>query len=378
MHTRNYKILGYLFLLFTTAWLAACSYTPLGGGNGGVSSGQKPTKIALLLPLQGQVGASGQAIRNGFLTAYYYAKQNQANAPTVDVVDTSGGNIVALYQQAVAQGANFVVGPLTKENLQALAAQGQLPVPTLALNTLDNGGRIKNLYQFGLSPKDDADQGALRARQDGHQRALVIYPANAFGQGIDQAFVQNWQSQGGSIVGNYGYQSKTNLTSWVAGVMGSEQVKGGSARSQPKSRQDMDVIYLVGFPQQARQIMPLLTFYTGGKVPVYAPSLVFDGNSDPQNDRDLDGIQFSDMPWILGPDTPQWSEMRTHIMSLWGGSYSRSPRLYAMGIDAYHLTYRLGSTIKGATGTLSLDSDQHIRRQLRWAKIQDGVPQLLH
>ncbi|HVV67810.1 MAG TPA: penicillin-binding protein activator [Gammaproteobacteria bacterium] len=372
MRLRYFNFIGYLLLLLAAGWLVGCSYSSSFAG-GGAPSNQKPTKIALLLPLQGSIGASGQAVRNGFLTAYYYAKQQQSNAPTVDVIDTSGGNVVGLYQQAVAQGADFIVGPLSKDNLQTLVGQGKLTVPTLALNTLDNGGAIKNLYQFGLSPKDEAAQAAMQARSDGRQRALVIYPGSAFGQGIAGAFEKSWKNHGGSIVGNYAYQSNTNLSGWVRGVMG---VRRGSKVSS--GRQDMDMIFLVGFPEQARQIMPLLAYYNGDKIPVYATSLVYSGNPNPQNDRDLNGIQFSDMPWILGPDTPQWSEMRAHIQSLWGNSYSRFPRLYAFGIDAYHLTYRLGSSVKGATGELSLDSDQHIRRQLQWAQIQNGVPQVLH
>ena len=46
--------------------------------------------------------------------------------------------------------------------VQAIAEMGSLPVPTLALNTLDDYQSVStyNFYQFGLSPRDEAVQAA--------------------------------------------------------------------------------------------------------------------------------------------------------------------------------------------------------------------------
>ena len=74
-----------------------------------VPSGQPAQKIALLLPLQGQYGASAQAIRNGFLAAYYDDKQQGKNVPNVVVLDTSMQDVRTVYQQAIAQGASIIV-----------------------------------------------------------------------------------------------------------------------------------------------------------------------------------------------------------------------------------------------------------------------------
>lgn len=362
-------------LVIAAAWLGGCSH--LMSGNAADVPAYKPKQITLLLPLQGANGANGQAIRNGFLTAYYYAKQRQPDAPTVNVVDTSGGNVVELYQQAVAQGSDFIVGPLTKTELTALASQKNLSRPTLALNTLDNGATIPNLYQFGLSPQDEARQAALRAKQAGYQRALVFYPRGNWGQGIATAFQQTFEQNGGTVVSAQPFAPREDFSARVAEALGVNP----SAKRNARPRQDIDMVFLAASPQEARQIKPRLVFYNAGSIPVYATSLIYSGIPTPQYDTDLDGVEFDDMPWLLGPDTPQWSEMRNHIITLWGSSYNQSPRLYALGIDAYHLTYRLAdlshSTLPGATGTLSLDSNLRVNRQLEWAKMQNGVPQPL-
>ncbi len=379
MYSRIIKIISAVFLIAFTLWLAGCATAGIGGG----PSVPKATKVALLLPLQGPNAARGQAIRNGFLTAYYYAKQQQPDAPAVDVIDTSRGNVVELYQQAVANGANFVVGPLTKEELRAVASQGRLPVPTLALNTLDDGARVANLYQFGLSPQDEAQQAAVRARQDGHSRVLVIVPAGTWGQGIAAAFEKQWQSLGGTVVDSYAYPPKGDFSYGIRNLLRVNPPPKNSTPGQrysPQPRQDADMIFLAAFPQQARQIKPSLLFYNAGNVPVYATSLIYSGKPSPGYDQDLNGIEFGDMPWLLGPDLPQWGEIREQMKSSWAASYGASPRLYALGIDAYHLTYGLGrlttgANLQGATGNLSVDSNQYIKRQLEWAKIENGLPQ---
>src|SRR5690606_24490103 len=150
--------------------------------------------------------ASGQAVRNGFLASYYAAKEQNPNTPTVDVLDTSKGNVVALYQQAIAQGADFVVGPLKKEDVETLAASGNLPVPVLALNTLNDGRSVRNLYQFGLSPQEEAMQVAVKAVQNGYSRALVVAADDAWSQGVADAFQQQFVMQGGVITEDFAYK----------------------------------------------------------------------------------------------------------------------------------------------------------------------------
>ncbi len=88
-----------------------------------------PGRIALLLPLRGVYAESGQAIRDGFLAVYYQSLADDAAAPTIRIVDTGSGDIVSLYHQAIAQGANVVVGPLSKEEGMQLVQAGSSASP---------------------------------------------------------------------------------------------------------------------------------------------------------------------------------------------------------------------------------------------------------
>ncbi len=359
---------------------------------------QTPQKIVLLLPLSGKYGPSGQAIRNGFLTAYYQDKAQDHTTLSIDVMDTSEMTTVdTLYQNAVTQQANIVVGPLSKHNVQTLAQLQPLPIPVLALNSIDASQlakpRSKSFFQFSLSPQAEAKRTAQRAWRDGHTQAIMITPQGPWGEGIAAAFKQQWQAQGGRIAGSISTSSRSALSDEIKHLL---EVDSSQARHRqldsvlhentkaiPERRQDVDAIFLAEPPAMARQIRPLLKFYYAGNIPVYATSLIYSGSPHPNLDRDLNGIIFGDMPWVLAP-TPAQKSMQQKMRRLWPQSFERYTRLYALGYDAYHLTSQINRLelfpqfgIQGATGQLSL-SQNHIQRRLTWARFHRGTPVLTH
>src|SRR5690554_4299763 len=96
-----------------------------------------PSEIALLLPMTGPLASAAESIYAGFAAAYYASDDR----PRIRVYDVGadGRHVATAYEEAITAGAEFVVGPLTKESLVALAGQAELPVPVLALNTLPDG-----------------------------------------------------------------------------------------------------------------------------------------------------------------------------------------------------------------------------------------------
>lgn len=393
MMTRQLKKLGFSLILLGTCLIAAC--TTVSGGsaqtfaapNLPIPGTSGPAKIALLLPMSGQFAGSAQTVKNGFFAAYYADKQNNANAPSVTVIDSSKG-IHSAYQQAISGGATQVVGPLTKPQVAELASAGNISVPTLALNSLDGNKAPANLYQYSLSLREEAIQAAERAKRDGYKRVIIIAPAGQWGQSTANAFAQRWQSLGGQIADTLAFSSTSTLTSGIGTVlhaptiatqrkMMKDKVKGPIPADQMR-RQDFDVIFLVGTPQQARLIRPLLKFYYAGNIPVYATSSIYSGHPSPETDRDLNGVIFCDMPWILGNQLPSnVAAIKSSSASLAGND----SKLFAFGVDAYLISTninRLGgspsSGISGATGILYLGPQHQIQRQLLWVKIQNGVP----
>ncbi|MBI3772101.1 MAG: penicillin-binding protein activator [Gammaproteobacteria bacterium] len=364
-------------------------------GTGNVTSIGKAQHIALLLPLSGDFAPHSAAVRDGFLAAFY-AGQKADYRPDIRVYDT--GNDLqtgrAAYRRALDEGADFIVGPLSKPLLEDLSSSNNFPVPTLALNYTQSEASINNLFQFGLSPEDEARQVAERAWLDGYSKALMLTPEGEWGQRLNETFSTHWRELGGEILEAQTYPPNSNdFADPVAALLNVDasqarfqvlkQLLGRDIKFEPAPRQDADFIFVAAFPRQARQIRPQLKFQYAGALPVYTTSHVFGGEANPNLDRDMDGIMFPDIPWVLNPSAdhdPNWEQ----INRLWSDTAPAYRRLYALGIDAYTLMTQLDalqrnreSPIQGETGNLFLDDKNRVHRQLLWARFKEGEPRLL-
>jgi len=336
-----------------------------------------PKKIALLLPITGKLAGPGGAVRDGFMQAYDLAKKSEDLV--VQVYDTDKANASTLYQQAIAEGADYVVGPLDKADVTNIAAMNH-PVPTILLNDIPRSVR-QNAYQFGLSPANEAMQVAARARKNGHTRALIIAPDSLWGNEVVAAFTGQWQASGGQIVDAMRYSETENIAPAVKQLLHATEVArptrghpvNHAASASSRRRQDFDMIFLLAYPSKARQIMPMLKYYFAGNVPVYATSIVYSGSANAQKDRDLDGIIFCDMPWVFNHQmgSKNWPEQ-------WN-SYNR---LYALGMDSFILVTQLNQLLlfpamgfSDRSGVLYLNPNQQIARILSWGRITQGLAQ---
>ncbi len=328
-----------------------------------------PKHIALLLPLQGPYAGQGKTIRDGFMRAYY-ARAKTMPRQTLSFIDTSQNpDIAALYQQAVSKGADFVIGPLTKNDVQMIQRMGNFPAQTLALNYSDSESLPTNFYEFGLSPLDETKQLADKASQAGHRRAILIAPRNDWGQRISKSLTAQWQNNGGAVVDVFYFSEDTNFSQAIPDLLhinakaDREMMKKENDKNMlaKQRRQDFDVIFLLAQPKEARQIVPLLKYYYAGNVPIYATSTVYAGISNPQRDVDLNGVIFCDIP------------------SLIKSKNGKGNRLFAVGYDSYMLSHEMPRLIAiqnfpvyGATGALTLTSQHKIYRRLPWTQIQEG------
>ena len=348
---------------------------------------QPLTKIALLLPQEGPLAGVARALRDGFMAAHFQAQQSGQPAPAVQVFDSS--RITSLddfYRQAQAAGVQLVVGPLEKPLVKKLAANQQLPITTLALNYADAGQTAPpQLFQFGLAAEDEAREVSRRARADGKVRAVALVPSGEWGDRVLAAFRKDWESNGGTLLAAERIAQPVALAQQIADLFQLRQSEGrakslqstvgGNIAAQPSRRQDIDFIFLASTPQQAQQIKPTLNFQYAGDVPVYATSNLYSASGDVNQYNDMNGIRFCETPWLL--DTS--NSLRQQVVQQWPQAAGSLGRLYAMGVDAYSLAPRLGqlktlpdNRIQGLSGSLSMNANQRIERQLPWAEFAGG------
>jgi outer membrane PBP1 activator LpoA protein len=328
---------------------------------------ERQDSLAVLLPESGRFAGPAEALRNGILAAHDVT--GQGPRPQIRFYDSSDpASVPALLRQAASDGATLAIGPLQKASVSALAQSGALPIPTLALNRTNADPVTPNLYQFALSPEDEAAEAANKAWSAGRRNALVLQPQGSWGERISGAFRRQWDALGGQVLATGSYSPKAgDYTDAVTGLLSGA---GASAA---------DMLFLVATAETARRMTPEILSAAPG-LAVYSTSHVYGGSFDPGGDRSLVGLNFVDIPWLLSTD-PSDPLSREQLQIRFSGIEGRFTRLYAMGIDAYQLAPRLtwmaanpGSYFEGTTGRLSLDTRRRVRRELTLARMDGTGP----
>lgn len=349
-----------------------------------------PQRIALLLPLSGNNAAAGTAIQNGFFGAYFPASNALDEAQQIRVYDVDiAGGVVAAYNRAVEEGAEFVVGPLLRSDVTELAGVGLLSVPVLTLNYLpDEMTAPVGMFQFALAPEDEAAAAAIRALNDGLRRAVVLYPNNDWGRRVAASFADQFETGGGTVLQHSSYQPSsqdfsTDIESLMALTQSVQRYRrlraniGSSLQFDPRRRQDVDAVFLAADAKAGRLLKSQLKFHYSGDLPVYSTSFIY--SMDGRSDADLNGVMFADTPWIVSP--PSWISDYPDMYADFWPAERRLGRLHAMGYDAYQLAMALfssrGNSMEefiGASGRLYLGGDGRVHRRLAWARFERGRP----
>lgn len=346
-----------------------------------------PRQIALLLPLTGRSATSGKAIQNGFLGAYFATADALEDEQTVRVYDVNlAGGAAAAYQDAIDDGADFVVGPLLKASVAELANDILVPVPVLALNNLPPEVLAPpGLYQFPLAPEDEASSVAIRALGDGYTRAVALVPNNNWGRRVLKSFNTEFEGLGGTLLDYRMYApGKQDFSAEIENLMGlSGSVQrykrmraniGESLQFDPRRRQDSEFIFLAADANHGRLIKSQLKFHYSGDLPAYSTASV--NSLDGRSNADLNGVMFTDTPWLIDPQP--WIRRLPPLYADHWPKERRLGRLHAMGFDAYNLVASLYAhrgvmaDLDGATGELFLDQQGRIHRRLAWAQFQRG------
>jgi len=326
-----------------------------------------PARVALLLSATGRVAVASAAVRDGFFAAYFHTPATQEQRPTIKVYDTGGtaDGTLAAYQRAVADGASLVVGPLSRDAVGALFSQASLPVPVLALNRAQgNQQGPAGSTEFALLPEAEGAQLGAHMVTAGLHAAIVFRGNDDTSARTFAAFKLEFESLGGQIANDIVLQpGDVDFAAQIqAALAGSGNQTGIAALLRP---------------DQARLLLPQLRLALS-TLPVFSTSMVYSGDENATADGDLDGMQFSDEPWLYDAQAglPSHATLASQLSTAAGPA----ARLFAFGMDAYALMPYLGwlrshpgSYLAGATGQLTMDAFGHVQRTPIWVQFQGGV-----
>ncbi|SEN49776.1 penicillin-binding protein activator [Nitrosomonas marina] len=317
--------------------------------------------VALLLPLQSRsFGPAAEMVKQGFAIA---AEREAALPLIVRIYSTTEDplDILITYHQALDAGAVFIVGPLTRNGVTALASSHVVMVPTLALNATDQDMMLPpNLFLFGLQSESEAAHIAEMALSTEKNHAIIIKDRSGLSQRLQQAFADRWLAEYGNTVESIDYDDHQGFFSQLRQYTGGEQ----------------NLVFLTLDADEVRRVRP----YLDPQTPVFATSQVFFTNQDPLFNHDLNGVRFMDMPWLLQPDHPA-------VMAYRDSDNTRDEdkeRLFALGIDAFRLMRHMLQThspysiaFDGVTGDIRFTPPAHFIREPVAARFDQGKVRIL-
>ena len=328
----------------------------------------KDFDVTVLLPLSGDLGNAGRAIRDGML--FEYQRRRSEFGVALRIIDTeklSHDELTAIGQSTQSE---FIIGPLQKDNVVALL-ESKPRLPVLVLNHIktDSPDRLAPAYSLSLAIEDDAKSTVNQiAREEDRPHVVVLHTNSPLGLRAAEAVDEQLTLIGGSSGGKFALDAKKPETAIrkAFGVNDSENRRrelsktlGLRLEHTPRIRQDMTAVVVHTDPKKAQQIRPLMDFYYLDETPVYLigayrPDLI-------DIAEDLRNSHLMVTPWDIGTNEKQVLVERANAQGVFGS-------LVGVGIDAMHMAMQLGfggpTSIQGQTGYLTLGSDSMIHRQL--------------
>ena len=311
------------------------------------------SQVGLILPMSGEGQILGKTILSGFNDAI-----GNSSIP-VKIFDSSTTPISEIIAQAKQAGINALVGPLLKQNVDAIVANPAVVqgMDVLTLNTTSNAQAINQLCYYGLSPEDEAESAATKMWNDGVRNPVVAMPQNELGQRVGNAFNVRWQKLT-STDANIRYY---NLAADVPYFF---QENGA----------DANALYVVANPDELAEIKGYLTNNNAANVKIYASSRSNAATNSAGYAAQMNGVQFSDIPFFKESSGTQYKK----VAGSTGGEYQLM-RLYAMGSDAWLLINHFnelrqvpGYRLNGLTGILSAGPNCNVERDMTWFQYQNA------
>lgn len=330
------------------------------------SNYRPPERLAVLLPQTGSLGVAGNAIRDGILAGYYAETRQKPSIRFYNSQGTAEG-AKAAYQRALKDGAQMIIGPIGKDEVAAIAeiADG---IPVLALNNVLNPSNTF-LLNFSLTPEREGELLAEHLLSKNLKQTALFYQANESNARVLAAFEKVYTKSGGNLI----FKANTPQIS-------KDESSGAAIYPQmPDGLSQAKAIVLLMSGSSAKSTRAALALNGASALPIFASSEITD-NADPKINLQLDTIEFLHTPWQTGLSNAlgvNATQLKALPSARGGGS-----RLNAFGLDAWlistHLQTWLNSpntAINGATGSLHLEPDGQIERNLLWSVFQNGIPQ---
>jgi branched-chain amino acid transport system substrate-binding protein len=357
--------------------------------------------VALLAPLTGANAARGQA-----LAAAAKLSLSAEGSPALSVFDTGSTpeGAAAAAQQAVAEGAGMIIGPLTTgETAAAAPVTTGAGIPMLAF-TNDLAQARPGVWTLGLTPEQQIRRLVGMLQAEGKSRVGAVLPDNPFGHAVATALSDTLAeaSMPPPIVRFHtGTMESLDVIireiSDYASRRGplDAQIRAARALHTPEGRKraaelvrqpipppPIDSLVLADFGDALHTIASLLPYYDldPPRVRVFGPAQW--AAPEVIGPRELRGA------WYAAPDPAMRADYSASYQAAYG---SPAPGLADFAYDAAGIAralstagegYSMASLCRpegfaGVNGVLALRPDGRVRRGLAMFELQRGGPKMI-
>ncbi len=358
------------------------------------------TRVALLVPLTGRARAIGQALKEAAeLAVFDFAEDGFALVP----FDTEAAGAAAAAQQAIAAGANLIVGPLFAQQVGEVGPVARAAgVPILSFSS-DTAVAGSDVYVLGLPPTQAVARVIAHARSVGMDRFAGLVGDDLVGRRLGESLEPTVTAQGGRVVRLDTYPANTQDFQQVARRVSEFDRRRASASeanlpTDPRAREAARRAARMA-TSGPPSYQALVLSEAGDRLMLLAPWLPY-YDVDPKDVKLIgtplwDEPRFANEPGLVGawfaapaPDARVTFEERFTAVYA-----RRPPRIATLAYDAIGLaaviarmsggpnftteTLTNPSGFSGADGVFRLLPNGQVERGLAVFEVQKGGPRLI-
>lgn len=344
----------------------------------------QPQNIAVILPLSGSQQQAGFAAQQGILAAYQHNKDKQLTFIDANTTDWS-----ALNQQLIEQDIDYVIGPLLRSNVSSFVNDTQSAIPTLLLNLVPDVQMLPHQVVLSMRPEDEAVQAAAVLSKKNYQKPVLLVHKDNVSRRIANTFSHEWQRQTGKNIEVVYFEQGKNMQDELKASLDVDKSQQRvddlnrrikhTLKSEVRNRRDVDMIYIVGSPVQTKLLKPYIDVSISPfaqAIPVYASSRSHSMKRDNSDTRDLTGLTFTEMPWLL-TSKQQNKSLAKLSQQLFPERSDNLQRIFAMGYDSLYLVDKVAQMQVhnyvrhfGQTGIIKLGKSNVLTRSFLWGRYQ--------
>jgi len=339
-----------------------------------------PTNIAIILPLSGKQKYAGEAAQQGILASY-----NNNQAKNLHFIDSNTFDINTLAKQLADLNIHSVIGPLLKPQVNAYIAQENITLPTLLLN-LPTVGQLNTQHMvLSMDPKEEALQAATTLSRQTFEHPIIFSQNDNISKRIANTFANQWHKITSRlpeiVIFNDEAKTQAQLKNSLGVYKSQQRIEDIDKRirqkikTEARNRRDIDMIYLIGSPNETRLLKPYIDVSISPfarAIPIFASSRSHSDNADSSDSRDLTGLKFTEMPWLL-TSKQQNQPLKQLNKAIWPDRSDSLQRIFAMGYDSLSLIDKFQQLKEnnyirhyGQTGVLKLNEQGILTRSLLW------------